>query len=163
MKCKAVQPKTRLVAGDPRNCFTPSDKDSYFQTSLPPTCSRGSASQLLNSSEWVREDQRTLVPFTCLATFESGQEPELDGEQSPDFLLASTPKEDPHIYLFVATLPTWKAKWGQACCYLQVTQAYFFTSKDNSNEHGKICENWFSLKTFLPQKIGLHSIGRHWE
>lgn len=104
MKRRAVQPKTRLVAGDPRNCFTPSDEDSYFQSS--PTCSTGSARQLLNSSEWVREDQRTLVPFTCLATFESGQEPELDGEQSPDFLLASTAKEEAHVYLFVATLPT---------------------------------------------------------
>lgn len=80
------------------------------------------------------------MPFTCLATFESGQEPELDGERFPDFLLASTAK-DPHIYLFVATLLASKAKRGQACCYLQVTKAYFFTSKNSSNEPGKIAEN----------------------
>lgn len=47
----------------------------------------------------------TPVPFTCLATSESGQEPEHGGEWSPDFLLASITQE-PHNYLRVVTLST---------------------------------------------------------
>lgn len=63
-----------------------------------------------NSSDCGREDKNTTVPFTCLATSESGQAPEHDGEWSPDFLLASI-TQDPHNYLLVVTLPTlWESE-----------------------------------------------------
>lgn len=99
-------------SGSPRNSFILTNKVNSFEFSLLPFFSTTKPGQpASNSADRGREDQNTPVPFTCLATSESGQEPELGGEQSPDFLLASVTR-DPHNYLFVVTLPTLKAKWG---------------------------------------------------
>lgn len=107
-----------------------------------------------------KEDKNRPVLFTCLATSESGQEPEHGGEWSPDFLLASV-TQDPCNNLLVVTLPTsWEVRTGpflRPVGYLQVDGPVRFLQRTcNFNHCGKIPGHSLSSEIFLPQKAGLY-------
>lgn len=100
--------KAELLSGSPRSSFI---AINFIWVYPPCFLQHNKTRPASNSSDWVRKDQNTPRPFTCPATFESGQAPALGGELSPDFLLASV-MQDPHHYLMVVTLSTSTEEWG---------------------------------------------------
>lgn len=113
-----------------------------------------------NNSDWGREDKNTPVTSTCLATSESGQEPEHGDEWSPDFLLASITQE-PHKLLtcrYSAYIVDKVANFLglSATCKCMGLFAHFRRHAISATVEKYLEIHSLSSETFLPQKAGLY-------